>query len=88
MTASLVDGQRVEIRGFGSFKINYRPLRIGRNPNSGENVTVPENYVPHFKAGSELRQRVDSWAEALANGRLPARLGIHPIGHELPLRYP
>jgi integration host factor subunit beta len=60
MTMSLVSGQRIEIRGFGSFKINYRPSRTGRNPKSGEKVTVPEKYVPHFKAGRELRERVDT----------------------------
>jgi integration host factor subunit beta len=60
MTSSLVSGQRIEIRGFGSFKINYRPPRTGRNPKSGEKVTVSEKYVPHFKAGKELRDRVDS----------------------------
>jgi len=60
MTMSMVSGHRVEIRGFGSFKINYRPPRTGRNPKSGEKVTVPEKYVPHFKAGRELRERVDS----------------------------
>jgi len=59
MTSSLASGQRIEIRGFGSFKINYRPSRTGRNPRSGEKVTVPEKYVPHFKAGRELRERVD-----------------------------
>jgi len=59
MTSSLVSGQRIEIRGFGSFNINYRPSRIGRNPKSGEKVPVPEKHVPHFKAGRELRERVD-----------------------------
>ena len=59
MTMSLVNGQRIEIRGFGSFGINYRPPRTGRNPKSGEKVPVPEKYVPHFKAGRELRERVD-----------------------------
>ncbi|MBY0578529.1 MAG: integration host factor subunit beta [Burkholderiales bacterium] len=60
MTASLAEGQRIEIRGFGSFSLNYRPSRIGRNPKSGEKVMVPAKYVPHFKAGKELRERVDS----------------------------
>ena len=60
MTMSLVSGQRIEIRGFGTFKINYRPSRTGRNPKSGEKVTVLEKYVPHFKAGRKLRERVDS----------------------------
>ena len=55
----LVEGGRVEIRGFGSFGLNYRPSRVGRNPKSGEKVNVPAKYVPHFKAGKELRTRVD-----------------------------
>jgi integration host factor subunit beta len=60
MTQSLLGGHRIEIRGFGSFGLNYRPPRTGRNPKSGEKVQVPEKYVPHFKAGKELRERVDS----------------------------
>ncbi|MDA8224602.1 MAG: integration host factor subunit beta [Betaproteobacteria bacterium] len=59
VSRSLADGKRVEIRGFGSFSLNYRPPRIGRNPKTGEKVEVPEKYVPHFKAGKELRERVD-----------------------------
>ena len=59
LTAALVRSDRIEIRGFGSFALNYRPPRIGRNPKSGDKVQVPENYVPHFKAGKELRERVD-----------------------------
>lgn len=59
MTDSLSQGSRIEIRGFGSFALNYRPPRVGRNPKSGEKVRVPEKYVPHFKAGKELRERVD-----------------------------
>ena len=60
MSNSLMKKQRIEIRGFGSFSLNYRPPRIGRNPKSGEKVNVPEKYVPHFKAGKELRARVDN----------------------------
>lgn len=59
MTGALATGDRIEIRGFGSFALNYRPPRVGRNPKSGEKVHVPEKYVPHFKAGKELRERVD-----------------------------
>ena len=59
MVESLSKGQRIEIRGFGSFDLNYRPPRIGRNPKSGEQVKVAEKYVPHFKAGKEMRERVD-----------------------------
>lgn len=59
MTTALARGDRIEIRGFGSFALNYRPPRLGRNPKSGDQVQVPEKYVPHFKAGKELRERVD-----------------------------
>ena len=59
MAESLAKGERIEIRGFGSFGLNYRPPRTGRNPKSGEKVQVPEKHVPHFKAGKELRERVD-----------------------------
>ena len=59
MTAALTRADRIEIRGFGSFALNYRPPRVGRNPKSGDKVQVPEKYVPHFKAGKELRERVD-----------------------------
>lgn len=59
MSDALVAGQRIEIRGFGSFATNTRPPRIGRNPKSGETVVVPGKRVPHFKAGKELRERVD-----------------------------
>ena len=59
MTQSLVKGQRIEIRGFGSFAINRRPPRVGRNPRSGEPVTIPEKLVPHFKPGKALREAVD-----------------------------
>ena len=59
MTDALSRGDRIEIRGFGSFALNYRPPRVGRNPKSGEKVQVPEKYVPHFKAGKQLRERVD-----------------------------
>ena len=59
MSATLSRGGRIEIRGFGSFALNYRPPRLGRNPKSGDKVKVPAKYVPHFKAGKELRERVD-----------------------------
>ena len=57
---TVVKGSRVEIRGFGSFSLNYRPSRVGRNPKSGAKVNVREKWVPHFKAGKELRERVDT----------------------------
>lgn len=63
MAASLCSGERIEIRGFGSFTINYRPPRKGRNPKSGVAVSVPAKYVPYFKAGKEMRERVDESAK-------------------------
>lgn len=57
---ALALGQRIEIRGFGSFSLNRRPPRIGRNPKSGDKVMVPEKRAPHFKPGKELRERVDA----------------------------
>ena len=59
MTSSMVQGERTEIRGFGSFTINHRPPRTGRNPRTGEKVAVQEKWVPHFKPSRELRERVD-----------------------------
>ena len=59
MASVLARGGRIEIRGFGSFALNYRPPRTGRNPKTGDKVQVPAKYVPHFKAGKELRERVD-----------------------------
>ena len=63
---SLGHGGRVEIRGFGSFSVNYRPARNGRNPKSGETVSGPAKYVPHFKAGKEMRERVEESAKPAA----------------------
>ncbi len=59
MSATLSRGGRIEIRGFGSFALNYRPPRLGRNPKSGDRVQVPAKYGPHFKAGKDLRERGD-----------------------------
>jgi len=56
---TLSQGGRVEIRGFGSFSLNHRPARLGRNPKTGEKVNVPEKFVPHFKPGKELKIKVD-----------------------------
>ena len=68
MTTALVNGQRIEIRGFGSFAINVRPPRVGRNPKSGEKVMVREKRVPHFKPGKELRESVDEMAAKVPLG--------------------
>jgi len=59
MTQSLAVGERIEIRGFGSFSLHYRAPRIGRNPKTGQSVKLDGRYVPHFKPGKELRDRVN-----------------------------
>ena len=59
MGGALSTGERIEIRGFGSFSLHVRPPRIGRNPKTGESVALPGKHVPHFKPGKELRERVN-----------------------------
>ena len=59
MTEALVRNESIEIRGFGSFSLHYRPPRIGRNPKTGEAVALSGKYVPHFKPGKDLRERVN-----------------------------
>ena len=68
---SLVRGQRIEIRGFGSFTITHRHPRLGRNPRSGEAVQVPAKRVTHFKPGKALREAVDDLANILASANNP-----------------
>jgi integration host factor subunit beta len=59
MAMTLSSGERIEIRGFGSFSLHYRPPRTGRNPKTGDAVSLTSKYVPHFKPGKELRERVN-----------------------------
>jgi len=59
ITGALARGDRVELRGFGAFSVRTRPARRGRNPRTGEPVAVEEKYVPYFKTGKELRERID-----------------------------
>ncbi|MBL4761952.1 MAG: integration host factor subunit beta [Gammaproteobacteria bacterium] len=63
MSSALAQGERIEIRGFGSFCLHFRPPRMGRNPKTGDSVALTGKYVPHFKPGKELKERVN---EALA----------------------
>jgi len=67
MGNSLAAGERIEIRGFGSFSLHYRPPRMGRNPKTGDAVALSGKHVPHFKPGKELRERVN------VNKRLPIK---------------
>jgi integration host factor subunit beta len=64
MSNALTQGERIEIRGFGSFSLHFRPPRLGRNPKTGDSVALPGKHVPHFKPGKELRDRVHSGAPA------------------------
>jgi integration host factor subunit beta len=64
MSAALASGERIEIRGFGSFSLHFRPPRIGRNPKTGDAVSLAGKHVPHFKPGKELRDRVNDAFEA------------------------
>lgn len=59
MSNALADGRRIEIRGFGSFSLHFRPPRMGRNPKTGEAVALSGKHVPHFKPGKDLRERVN-----------------------------
>ena len=59
MSQSLENGDRIEVRGFGSFSFHYRQPRLGRNPKTGDSVKLDEKSVPHFKAGKELKERVN-----------------------------
>ncbi len=59
MASALACGERIEIRGFGSFSLHYRAPRVGRNPKTGESVSLDGKFVPHFKPGKELRERVN-----------------------------
>ncbi len=59
LSRALSDGERIEIRGFGSFSLHFRPPRMGRNPKTGDAVALPGKHVPHFKPGKALRERVN-----------------------------
>lgn len=60
MSDALAQGQRVELRGFGALSVKNRAARVGRNPRTGESVQVAEKFVPQFKAGKEIRDRLNS----------------------------
>lgn len=66
MSDAMANGRRIEIRGFGSFSLHFRDARIARNPKTGGAVVLTGKYVPHFKPGKELRERVNASREAVA----------------------
>lgn len=70
MAQTLATGERIEIRGFGSFSLHHRPARVGRNPKTGEPVSLPGKHVPHFKPGKQLRDRVDGTEEQAGGASL------------------
>ncbi len=66
MSQVLAVGERIEIRGFGSFSLHYRAARVGRNPKTGDSVELSGKYVPHFKPGKEMRDRVNESIQTLS----------------------
>ena len=79
MSQTLASGDRIEIRGFGSFSLHYRAPRIGRNPKTGESVGLSGKHVPHFKPGKELRDRVNATlqADSSEQGSVPSSAGAN-----------
>lgn len=77
MAQTLASGERIEIRGFGSFSLHYRAPRVGRNPKTGESVGLSGKYVPHFKPGKELRERVN--ASLLSEPRHDSRASAEAV---------
>lgn len=73
VSQALTQKQRIEIRGFGSFSLHQRPARVGRNPKTGEPVNIPAKFVPHFKPGKELRERVNELPASKADKRRGSR---------------
>jgi integration host factor subunit beta len=84
MAQQLAGGKRIEIRGFGSFSLHYRPGRVGRNPKTGDAVSLPAKHVPHFKPGKELRERVDEAfrADPSTSSRTSSDTGSAMEAHE------
>ena len=66
ISEALSDGDRVELRGFGAFSVKHREARTGRNPRTGEPVEIDEKWTPFFKAGKEMRERLNQETQALA----------------------
>jgi len=77
MSHALSSGERIEIRGFGSFSLHFRPARMGRNPKTGDAVALAGKHVPHFKPGKELRDRVNRGADHGPTEDEPARAAAH-----------
>lgn len=78
MSNALASGERIEIRGFGSFSLHYRPPRMGRNPKTGDAVALAGKHVPHFKPGKELRDRVNE-AFAKSADQPPRQIAVGSV---------
>ena len=85
MSEALASGERIEIRGFGSFSLHFRPPRMGRNPKTGDAVALAGKHVPHFKPGKDLRERVNASRGVPVRAR-PRRRG--PLPHHRPVWRP
>ena len=81
MTDALSKGDRIEIRGFGSFQVKVREAREGRNPKTGEEVKIPAKRTPFFKVGKELKERIEAKRKLEAGAAPPLRPGAGPGGH-------
>lgn len=82
MTDALAEGDRIEIRGFGSFSLHYREARFGRNPKTGERVELASKFVPHFKPGKELKDRVNLGMSAELEMNHQKESSILSTGHD------
>ena len=81
MSQTLASGERIEIRGFGSFSMHFRPPRMGRNPKTGDAVALAGKHVPHFKPGKELRERLNAAVRSLSDpGAAPEAGGPRSVG--------
>ena len=78
MAECLAGGGRIEIRGFGSFSLHFRSGRVGRNPKTGASVSLPAKYVPHFKPGKKLRERVNRETRLALELEADSGSGVHP----------
>lgn len=76
---ALARGQRVELRGFGAFTVKHRGARVGRNPRTGATVSVDQKFVPFFKTGKELRERLNAKTEAKAGTAAVVDVGAKPV---------
>ena len=92
MRHGLAGGDRIEIRGFGNFSLHFRAARVGRNPKSGDKVELLSKFVPHFKPGNELRERVNLNREksthSVASSKAVSAPGLYSADHHSEQSWP